>query len=90
MLVALFTTDPTVAPLLRLPVAPDATNNLSRPCSLMAEKIAAVPRAKLQRFVGRLDAARMAQVNVLVATVLGLARAPGGRSAAPAPGAPRS
>ncbi|MBD0272672.1 MAG: type II toxin-antitoxin system PemK/MazF family toxin [Acetobacteraceae bacterium] len=86
VVVALFTTDPTVAPLLRLPVAPDATNNLSRPCSLMAEKIVAVPRAKLQRFVGRLDAARMAQVNVLVATVLGLARAPGGSGAGGADG----
>jgi mRNA interferase MazF len=82
VVVALFTTDPTVAPLLRLPVAPDADNNLSWPCSLMVEKIVAVPRAKVQRFIGRLDAARMARVNMLVATVLGLARPPGGSGVA--------
>lgn len=74
VLVALITTDPTPAPLLRLPVTPDATNNLVKACSVMVDKIMAVPRAKVGRFVGALDARSMARVNVMVATVLGLAR----------------
>ena len=74
VLVALVTTDPTVAPLLRLPVAPDATNNLSRACRVMVDKIMAVPRAKVGGFVGALDARGMARINAMAATVLGLAR----------------
>lgn len=70
-----FTTDPTVAPLLRLPVAPDpATNRLSQPCSLMVEKVTAVRRSKLGQLVGELDNRQMATLGALVATVLGLAR----------------
>ena len=84
VIVALMTTDPTVAPLLRLPVAPDAENNLSRPCSVMVDKIVAVPRAKLGLRVGRLDDRRMAEVGAMAATVLGLARPPTtGRRSAP-------
>ena len=82
VLVALVTTDATVAPLLRLPVAPDATNNLSRACSVMVDKITAVPRTKVGKFVGVLDARSMARVNVMAATVLGLARPAGGTAAA--------
>ena len=74
VIVALMTTDPTAAPLLRLPVTPDATNNLSQPCSVMVDKILAVPRAKIGRLVGRLDDQRMATVGAMAATLLGLAR----------------
>ncbi|MBD0274406.1 MAG: type II toxin-antitoxin system PemK/MazF family toxin [Acetobacteraceae bacterium] len=69
-----FTTDPTVAPLLRPPVAPDAANNLSRPCSLMVEKVTAVRRANIGRLIGRLDGRSMATVGAMAATLLGLAR----------------
>lgn len=82
LLVALVTTDPTAAPLLRLPIAPDAVNNLSKPCSVMVDKIMAVPRAKVGRRIGRLDDRSMAAVNVMVATIMGLARPPGGGSGA--------
>lgn len=76
VIVALMTTDPTAAPLLRLPVAPDTINNLSQPCSVMVDKIVAVPRAKVGRLVGRLDGQHMATVGVMAATLLGLARPP--------------
>ncbi|GAA0598712.1 hypothetical protein GCM10009416_41080 [Craurococcus roseus] len=69
-----FTSDPTVAPLLRLPVAPGAANNLSRPCSLMVEKVTAVRRTNIGRLVGRLDDRSMATVGTMAATLLGLAR----------------
>jgi mRNA interferase MazF len=83
VLVALITTDPIVAPLLRLPIAPDAANNLSQPCSVMVDKIMAVPRAKVSRLVGRLDDRRMAAVGAMAATLLGLARPPPTRRVAP-------
>jgi mRNA interferase MazF len=84
VIVALMTTDPTAAPLLRLPVAPDTINNLSQPCSVMVDKIVAVPRAKVGRLVGRLDGQHMATVGVMAATLLGLARSPPTRRAAAA------
>ena len=77
-----FTTDPTVAPLLRLPVAPDAANNLSRPCSLMVEKVTVVRRANIGRLVGRLDDRSMATIGTMAATLLGLARPPARRARA--------
>ena len=82
-----FTADPTAAPLLRLPVAPDAANNLSRPCSLMVEKMAAVRRANIGQLVGRLDDQRMATVGAMAATLLGLARPPSRPARRAAPGA---
>ena len=85
VLVAPVTTDPTVAPLLRLPVAPDAKNNLSRACSVMVDKIMAVPRAKVGKFAGVLDARAMARINVMAATVLGLARPAGVPAGAASP-----
>ena len=87
VIVALMTTDPTAAPLLRVPVAPDAANNLSQPCSVMVDKIMAVPRARVGRLVGRLDGQRLATVGALVATVLGLARPPSPPARRTAPGA---
>lgn len=41
------TTDPTEAPLFRLPVVPDETNGIREPSNLMVDKITTVPRAKL-------------------------------------------
>jgi mRNA interferase MazF len=87
VIVALMTTDPTAAPLLRLPVAPNAINNLSQPCSVMVDKIVAVPRAKLGRLVGRLDGQRMATVGAMAATLLGLARPPSPPTRRTIPGA---
>ncbi len=58
----------------RLRVEPDARNGLSTTSDLMVDKITSTRRANVQRRVGELDARQMAQVNVLVATFLGLAR----------------
>ena len=45
--VCAFTTDPTEAPLIRLPVEPDDSNGLNQPSSLMVDKITTVPRTRL-------------------------------------------
>ena len=61
------TTDPTSAPLIRLPVAPDGDNGLREPCSLMVDKITTVPRSKLGQQLGRLaddDMVRLARCEV--------------------------
>jgi mRNA interferase MazF len=79
--VALLTSDPTVAPLLRFPLTPDAVNNLSKPCSVMIDKVTTTERTKLRQFIGILDDGQMAQISVLVVTFLGLAR--GARDAWP-------
>ena len=45
--VCAFTTDPTEAPLFRLPVKPNATNGLRIPCRLMVDKITTLQKAKV-------------------------------------------
>ena len=47
--VCAFTTDPTEAPLFRLPVEPNERNGLHAPCRLMVDKITTVPNPKLAR-----------------------------------------
>lgn len=66
----------------RLRVEPDARNGLSKASDLMVDKITTTRRANVQQRLGQLDAPRMAQVNVLIATFLGLARPAGGRRGA--------
>ncbi|MGH9155709.1 MAG: type II toxin-antitoxin system PemK/MazF family toxin, partial [Acidimicrobiales bacterium] len=61
--VCAFTTDPTEAPLLRIPVAPDEINGLRESCSLMVDKITTVPRAKLGERIGRLRDQQMVAVG---------------------------
>ena len=53
--VCALTSDPTNAPLFRLPIEPNAGNGLRVPCRLMVDKIATVPRSRLGRQIGRLD-----------------------------------
>lgn len=53
--VCAFSTDPTDAPLFRLPVEPNETNGLRTICRLMVDKITTVPKAKIGSQVGRLD-----------------------------------
>lgn len=74
----------------RLRVQPDARNGLSRASDLMVDKITTTRRANVQQRLGELDPRRMAQVSVLVATFLGLARPGGGaRTGARRPGRTR-
>ncbi len=47
-----FTTDPTDAPLFRVPIKPNETNGLRVPCRLMVDKITTVPKAKVARASG--------------------------------------
>lgn len=79
--VCAFTTDPTEAPLFRLPVEPSERNGLREPSRLMVDKITTVPRARLGQRLGRLDDADMARLNCAVVVFLGIAgtTARGGR-----------
>jgi mRNA interferase MazF len=82
-----FTTDPTDAPLFRLPVEPDERNGLRARSRLMVDKITTVPKSKIGSRLGRLDGAELVRLNRAVAVFLGLG-APAKLSAsrpAPAP-----
>lgn len=81
-----FTTDPTDAPLLRLPVEPDSRNGLRAPCRLMVDKISTVQRIKLGERIGRLDDEDMVRLNQAMTVFLGMAASPrGGRRTARQP-----
>jgi len=71
--VCVFTTDPTDAPLFRLPVVPDATNGMREPSNLMVDKITTVPRTKLGERVGRLGDDDMVRLGRAVVVFLGVA-----------------
>lgn len=73
VIVCLFTTDPTDAPLFRLPIEPDALNGLRAPSRLMVDKIGAVPRTKVGARVGRLDDEDIVRLNQALLVFLGLA-----------------
>lgn len=53
--VCAFKTDPTDAPLFRLPVEPSSHNGLAVISQLMVDKITMVSRSKLGAHIGRLD-----------------------------------
>lgn len=73
-----FTTNPTPAPLFRLPVKPSDRNGLREESSLMADKITTVARVKLGRRIGRLDDEDVVRLNRAVMVFLGLAGAGAG------------
>ena len=68
-----FTTDPTEAPLFRLPIDPAPENGLDAPSHLMVDKITTVARGKLGRCIGRLADTDMMRVNRAIVVFLGLA-----------------
>lgn len=70
-----FTTDPTDAPLFRLPVVPSEGNGLRVPCRLMVDKITTVPKTKIGRHIGRLTDEDIIRVNRAVLLFLGMAGA---------------
>jgi len=64
--VCAFTTDPTDAPLFRLPIEPSEGNGLRAVCRLMVEmvdKITTVPRAKIGARLGRLADEDLVRLN---------------------------
>lgn len=71
--VCAFTTDPTDAPLFRLPVEPNESNGLRALCRLMVDKITTVPKAKIGARVGRLADEDMVRLNRAVLVFLGIA-----------------
>ena len=71
-----FTTDPTDAPLFRLPVEPNERNGLRSPSRLMVDKITTVPKSKVGERIGRLDDEDMVRLNQAVMVFLGLAVSP--------------
>jgi len=70
-----FTTDPTEAPLFRLPIEPDEANGLRVRCRPMVDKITTVPKAKVGTRVGRLDDEEIVRLNRAVLVFLGMAGA---------------
>lgn len=68
-----FTTDPTDAPLFRLAIEPSDVNGLRQSSQLMVDKVTTVPRSRLGRRVGSLDAEDVVRLNRAVLVFLGLA-----------------
>ena len=69
------TTDPTDAPLFRLPIAPNETNGLRAQCRLMVDKITTVPKAKIGARIGRLNDEDVVRLDRAVLVFLGMAGA---------------
>jgi mRNA interferase MazF len=67
------TTDPTEAPLFRLPLEPSADNGLTATSRLMIDKITTVRRAKLGERIGALDDATLVALNRSMIVFLGIA-----------------
>ena len=67
------TTDPTSAPIFRLPIPANARTGLRAPCSLMVDKLTAVPRKRLGTLVGALNSDELKGLNRAVFVFLGLA-----------------
>ena len=74
--VCAFTTDPTQAPLFRLPVEPGERNGLRVASQLMVDKITTVAKDKLGSRVGRLDDEDIVRLNRALLVFLGLAVSP--------------
>ena len=68
-----FTSDPTDAPLFRLPIEPNDSNGLRAACRLMVDKITTVPRSKLGKRIGHLVDEDMVRLNRAVLVFLGIA-----------------
>jgi mRNA interferase MazF len=67
------TTDPTAAPLIRLPVAADQLNGLDRPSQLMVDKLTTVPRTSLGERMGRLGEEDITRLDRAIVVFLGVA-----------------
>jgi mRNA interferase MazF len=67
-----FTTNPTPAPLFRLPVEPSESNGLKEGSSLMVDKVTTVARSKVGKRIGRLDDGDIVRLNRAIAVFLGL------------------
>ncbi|MBV9075406.1 MAG: type II toxin-antitoxin system PemK/MazF family toxin [Acidobacteria bacterium] len=68
-----FTTDPTEAPIFRLPIEPTDENGLHVSSRLMVDKIVTVPRTKLRARIGKLGIEDMVRLNRAILVFLGIA-----------------
>lgn len=66
------TTDPTSAPIFRLPIPSNTRTGLRAPCRLMVDKLTAVPRKRLGRLVGTLSPDEQKVLNRAIFVFLGL------------------
>jgi len=71
-----FTTDPTDAPLFRIPIEPSESNGLRAMSRLMVDKLTTVSKERLGYRVGRLDAEDMVRLNRALMVFLGMAGSP--------------
>jgi mRNA interferase MazF len=71
-----FTTDPTEAPLFRLPVESNERNGLHSSSRLMVDKITTVAKSKVGERIGRLDEKDVIRLNQAMMVFLGLAVSP--------------
>lgn len=74
--VCAFTTDPTDAPIIRLPIEPSRSNGLRASSQLMVDKITTVPKSKMGARIGRLQDTDMLRLNQAMMVFLGLAISP--------------
>ena len=70
-----FTTDPTEAPLFRVPMEPSQANGLQVASSPMIDKLTTIPKRKVGQRVGRLDDEDIVRLNRAIMVFLGLAGA---------------
>ena len=71
------TTDPTAAPIFRLPLQPSTRNGLKAPCRMMVDKVTAVPRSRLGKLIGSLASEDMKTLNRAIFVFLGLSETEG-------------
>lgn len=69
------TTDPTLAPVFRIPILPSVQSGLRSPCRMMVDKLTAVPRRRLGSPVGSLTSKEMQSLNRAIFVFLGLSEA---------------
>jgi mRNA interferase MazF len=74
--VCAFTTDPTEAPLFRIPVEPSEENGLQAISRLMVDKLTTVSKDRLGSRIGRLSAEDTVRLNRAIVVFLGLAGSP--------------
>ena len=73
VIVCVFTTDETEAPLFRLPVTPSDRNGLRSVSRLMVDKLTTVSKERLGERIGRLDDEDVVRLNRAILVFLGLA-----------------
>jgi len=66
-------TNPIDAPIFRRAVEPSTRNGLSQPSRIMADKLMTVPRTKLGRKIGELEAEHLIWIGQAVLVFLGFA-----------------